>query len=176
MSEIDSGVLDRVQRGKKVSVGKEEIMSILPHRGRMLLLDRVVITSQTAIGEFLVTEEVCKGHAVTGGELIFRGVDIEEMSAQLLGVLWGVQHPDFTNKTGLLREIGRSKFFGGPVFVGDLLIVEIGRGNIKERILGGPEPDRISIALVAKEFSARVRKDKRATVEFIKLIIGSPKA
>ncbi len=176
MSEIDSDVLGRIQRGKKVTIGKEGIMSILPHRDRMLLLDQVTITSQTATGEFLVTEDVCKGHAVAGGELIFRGVDIAEMSAQLLGVTWGVQHPDFTSKVGLLREIGRLKFFGGPVFVGDLLIVKIERKNIRERILGGPEPDSISIALVAKEFSVRVKKDRRAVIELIKLIIVSPKA
>ncbi len=176
MGKTDTDVLERIKRGRKVTIEKEGIMTILPHRDRMLLLDRVIITSKTATGEFLVTEDGCEGHAIAGGKLIFRGVDIEEMSAQLLGVTWGVQHPDFTDKVGLLREIGRSKFFGGPVFVGDLLTVEIERKNIKERILGGPEKESISIALVAKEFSARVKKDRKAVVEFIKLIIVSPEA
>jgi len=176
MREIDSDVLDRIQRGKKVTVGKEDIMLILPHRDRMLLLDRVTVTSQTATGEFLVTEDVCKGHAVAGGKLIFRCVDIGEMAAQLLGVTWGVQHPDFTSKVGFLIGIGRSKFFGDPVFVGDLLSIKIERKNIKERILDGPEPDRMSIVLVAKGFSAKVRKKEIATVEFIKLVIKSLKA
>ena len=172
MKKFDIEIPEWIRRGKKVTVEKEDIMEILPHRDRMLLLDRVIITPQTIAGEFLVTEDVCRGHAVVGDKLLFRGVDIEEMSAQLLGASWGIQHPDFTNMVGLLREIGRSKFYG-PIFVDDLLIVEIKRGNIKERILGGPEPDFMSIALTAKEFLARVKKEKKAVIESVKLVISS---
>lgn len=172
MNQLTSETLERVERGKKVTLRKEEIMSILPHRGRMLLLDEVEVTSQKATGTLLVTEDFCKGHAVTGERLVFRGVDMEEMAAQLLGVVWGVQHPKFTKRAGLLRGIGRSKFFGGPVFVGDTLIVEIERRNIRDRVVGGPEPERMSVTVVAKDFLVRVKKENKATIEHIKLVIA----
>lgn len=176
MERIADDILGRIKRGKKVAVSREDIMLILPHRGRMLLLDRVIIAPQVATGEFLVTEEVCKGHAVAGERLIFRGVDIVEMAAQLLGVTWGIQHPDFINRAGILRETGKAKFFGGLVFVGDLLIIEIKRRNIRERILGGPELESMSVVLVAKDFSARVKKEKKAVIETIKLAVVPSKA
>jgi len=36
------------------------IESILPHRGRALMLDRAEVGEDTAIGYFVVTEEICE--------------------------------------------------------------------------------------------------------------------
>lgn len=71
---------------KEVVIGKDEIMKILPHRGRMLLLDRVRFLDGKAIGEFLVTEEVCEGHIIAGMS-VMKGSDFCDMAAQLLGVM-----------------------------------------------------------------------------------------
>jgi len=73
-------------REEKIIIGKKDILSILPHRDRMLLLDEVTITDERVIGRFEVTEDVCQGHEFDG-RLIFRGVDIVEMAALTFGRL-----------------------------------------------------------------------------------------
>ena len=164
-------MIDALRKPKPVIVEKEEIMTFLPHRGRMLLLDRVIITDSKATGEFLITEEVCEGHAVVEEKSVFRGVDILEISAQLLGVVWGIRHPSFkTKKRGLLRGFGNSKFYN-LVCAGDLLKVEMDPRKIRDRILGGPEEDKLIINLMGKDFLAMVEKDKKATIESVRLAI-----
>ena len=71
--EAITRVLDRTLR-------REEIDKLLPHRGRMRLLDKVETTAERIIGEFTVTKEVCEGHNVFGGSSVFRGSDLYDMA------------------------------------------------------------------------------------------------
>jgi len=71
---------------KEIIFEKEEIEKILPHRGRMLLLDRVRFSDGKAVGEFLVTDEVCEGHVIAGVP-VMKGSDLCDMAAQLLGIM-----------------------------------------------------------------------------------------
>lgn len=108
---------------EKIIIGKGEIMSILPHRGKFLLLDRVVITPEKIIGEFKVPREVC--HEVWG-KAIFRGVDYPEMAAQVLGI-WIAQqakrYPVFNEKIAPLRKASFMSI--APSFPEDLLRIEM---------------------------------------------------
>ena len=105
-------------------LGRKEIEAILPHRGRMLLLDRVVIGTERIIGEFTVTREVCEGHAVWDGELVLKGSDLLDMSAQLLAVFLASQCPQFLGRTCRLREYGGSKF-KAPIRPSEKIIIEV---------------------------------------------------
>ncbi|MBU4274518.1 hypothetical protein KKE19_01755 [Patescibacteria group bacterium] len=113
---------------KEIIVDKEEIMTILFHRGRMLLLDKVIIMENKVVGEFLVTAEVCEGHEPIPGMPVMRGVEIPEMAFQLLGVLIS-KHPEMSplliNKAFAAREIALVKF-NGFIVPGDVLTLESG--------------------------------------------------
>ncbi len=158
---------------KKVTVNKDGIMRILPHRGTVLLLDEVVISREAIRGQLLIRDEFCIGHAVFDGSLVFRGVDIPEMAAQLLGVSWAHQHPEFQNRIGFLREIGGAKFHK-PIIPGELLIVEIDPAKIRQKVLGGPELEKMLITVTARDISARVKKERKATIASVKLAIIPP--
>ncbi len=128
---------------KEVVIEKEEIMQILPHRGRMLLLDRVVITEDKIFGEFTVTEEVCEGHKVWDNRLVLRGVELPEMAFQLLGVFVAKDTeivasvlpkdsgaevvPTIVDKICVARECQRA-VFSSPIFPGDKVVAEMGVG------------------------------------------------
>jgi 3-hydroxymyristoyl/3-hydroxydecanoyl-(acyl carrier protein) dehydratase len=159
-----------LSRRKALVVRKEEIAKILPHRGRMLLLDKLTIAGGRVTGEFTVTEDVCEGHAVLGNSMVFRGVDILEMTAQILGVYWGIQHPEFVDKKGMLRGFGGSKFHK-PVFIGDQLRVEVLSSKIIDRILGGPEKEKMIIRVTGQDFTARVGRERRATIKAVELAL-----
>lgn len=73
--------------GRLAVVSEEEIMKILFHRGRMLLLDQVTIAAGKAVGELTVAPFICEGHAPMPNMPLMRGVDIVEMAFQLLGVI-----------------------------------------------------------------------------------------
>lgn len=115
-----------IWNGEKVVISKEEILNILFHRGRMLLLDSVTIDCGKAIGDFVVSREVCDGHEPSPGIHVFRGVDIIEMAFQLLGVIV-YRNPglDVAPKGMIFvaREVVSSKF-NKPVFAGDHLVIE----------------------------------------------------
>jgi len=158
---------------KKVTIGRDEIMTILPHRGTMLLLDEAVISREVIRGQLLIGDEFCIGHAVFDGRLVFRGVDVPEMAAQLLGVSWAHQHPEFQNRIGFLREVKGAKFHG-PITPGELLIIEMDPAKIRQKVLGGPEPDKMLITVAARDISAKVKKEKKATIASVKLAIIPP--
>jgi 3-hydroxymyristoyl/3-hydroxydecanoyl-(acyl carrier protein) dehydratase len=161
---------EALRNRRRIVVSGEDIKTILPHRGRMLLLDQVTITDGRVFGEFDVTEAVCEGHAVLGKQLVFRGVDILEMAAQLLGVYWGIQHPEFVDKKGMLRGFGGSKFHK-QVFVGDRLTIEVSPLKIIDRVLGGPEKEKMLIRVTGQDFLARVGKERKATIQTIELVL-----
>lgn len=90
------------------TIEKQEIEEILFHRGRMLLLDRVVVADGKAVGEFNVTNEVCEGHVPVVGQPVMKGSDLFDMAAQLLGV-WASQFPELHGLPCKLREYGGMK-------------------------------------------------------------------
>lgn len=166
--------------GEKLVIGKERIISILPHRGRMLLLDEIVITDNKVMGRFEITEEVCQGHKFND-QLVFRGVDIIEMAAQVLGV-WLAQHPESEGKIAFFRRLlGDVKFFG-MIIPSNVLIIEIpvkkeneeakeegDMGNPRIEISG--RPDRLIEKAVAENIIAKVDKDLKASIAGIELSI-----
>ena len=167
--EMAKGIIETI-RGKKEAaiVEKEQIESMLPHRGRMLLLDKVHISADEVRGIFTVTKEVCEDHAVLGETLVFRGVDTVEMAAQTVGVSWGVQHPDFLEKKGMLRRVDRVKF-SKPVFVGDSIEVAVKASKIRDVVLGGPEPEKIIVKVIAQSIEVFVGKERKAVIGEIEL-------
>lgn len=169
LREMARGIIEIIGGKKEVAiVGKEQIEGMLPHRGKMLLLSEVAITSEEVKGKFAVTQEVCEGHAVLGDRLVFRGVDVIEMAAQTVGVSWGIQHPDFLGKSGMLRRVDGVKF-SKPIFVGDSVEVAISAQKIRDRVLGGPEAEKIMIKVIARDIEVFVGKERKATVGEIEL-------
>jgi len=81
-----------LKKAPRIEISELEIEEILPHRDRMLLLNRVIITEKEIVGTFNITEEVCEGHAFKGNK-VFKGSDLLDMAAQLLGV-WSAQYED----------------------------------------------------------------------------------
>lgn len=169
-------------REKKI-IDKEEVMSILPHRGRFLFLDRVIITAEKIIGEFTVTEEVC--HEIWG-KLVFRGVDYLEMAAQLLGI-WlaqqATQHPNLNRKLVYLRKASFKCI--NPAFPGDLLRIEIfvregseeEEGNPRIESIGSEDrPGRLRQQVICVNAEVWVNDKKKAVIYFVELsIVDAPK-
>jgi len=153
---------------KKITIKKRKIRHILPHRGRMLLLDEVMITPEKVIGKFKVTKKVCKGHAVFGGNLVFKGSDILDMSAQLLGV-WAA-HLLTIKKDALVRVYGGVSYgwsrFKKPIYPGETLNIEINTHDISSEILKGGK----IMVVRGKNFSAQVNGEIRAEVKSVELV------
>jgi len=161
----------------KIVLEKKEIEDILPHRGRMLLLDRVEITKKEIIGEFLITKGVCEGHAIDNKE-VFRGVDYLEMTAQLLGI-WLSQHIAEENKMASLRKSSfKCTSFSQP---GDLLRIKMpirqdsedkdGITPRLETLSTDRNPNRIIQQAIALDISVYVGKDKKAEINFVELSV-----
>lgn len=190
----DKTMRDKIKRGfiagvefllkflqkERIVIEKDEIKSILPHRGGKLFLDRVTITAQKIIGEFLVTAEACEGHEI-GGQLMFRGVDYLEMTAQLLGV-WlsqqAAQHPNLNGKLAPLRK-GSFKCIG-PSFPGDHLRIEISviERNEENEEEGSPRIENVGREgrlerskqqAIAVNAAAWVGDRKKAVIYFVEL-------
>ena len=169
IKKVIGGVRNFLRKEKKV-IEKSEIENILPHRGRMLLLDEVSISEKAIVGKFTVSEEVCQGHEFNG-QLIFRGVDIVEMAAQILGV-WAYQHSEFQGKLAFFRSIQGEVKFKDKVGLGDNLIIEIAVGEKNPRIeISGRPPDRLIQRIIGERFTAFVDKKRKAEISGIELII-----
>jgi 3-hydroxymyristoyl/3-hydroxydecanoyl-(acyl carrier protein) dehydratase len=115
-------------------LNKDLICEILPHRGRALLLDEVEKNTDSLAGYFLVTFEVCEGHSVFNGQKIIRGVDLIEMSAQLLGIgAWFLlKEKGLTVGKTLLRRFGECRFIQ-PVFPGQRVTSTVQLKNLEVR-------------------------------------------
>lgn len=165
-----------------IIIDKEEIMSILPHRGDKLLLDKVTITTDKVIGEFKVTEEVCRGHEI-GGQPLFRGVDYPEMAAQILGI-WvaqqATQHPYLHGKIAPLRKASFMSITSS--FPGDLLRIEMPIKELEgEKEEGSPRIERVGredrpsgqqrYQAIGLNISVWVDDMKKAIVYFVELNI-----
>lgn len=154
--------------GNKI-VGKPGIESILPHRGRMLLLDNIDITEKRVLGGFRVTDEVCEGHRVLDGKEILKGSDLFDMAAQLLVVSWVVEQPELQGKIYLPRKYEGVKF-RKPIFPGELLVLEIKIEDVRAEILKKEEGGDV-IFLTGERFLAKVDKETRAEVSGVYLAI-----
>jgi len=152
---------------KRVVLRKSRIKLILPHRGRMLLLDKVTIFPEKIIGEFLVTKKTCKGHAVLGDKLVLRGSDLLDMAAQLLGV-WVGQNSDFFGRICMVREYGGAKF-KNPILPDEKLIIEIDSNNIKEEVLGKDSLE--TVIITGENFLIRTEKETKAQINSVKLVV-----
>jgi len=166
---IITGVLHFLKKTEERIVDKKQIEQILPHKGRMLLLDRVIITEEKIIGEFKVTEEVCEGHPVLEeGKTALKGSDLLDMSAQLLGI-WVAQ--GFGHKLGkkVVREYGGAKF-RKPICPGENLILEIATNRVLADDVRG---DGKLIIVKGDGFLARVGEEEtgRAKVYSVELVL-----
>jgi 3-hydroxyacyl-[acyl-carrier-protein] dehydratase len=112
----------------------EEILSILPHRYPMLLVDRVVDLvpgkSCRGIKNVTINEPFFQGHYP--GRPIMPGVLIIEAMAQAGAVLL-LSDPDLAGRIPLMGAIEEAKF-KRPVLPGDQLVTDIEvlwvRGNV----------------------------------------------
>jgi len=166
--KVIGGVKNFLRKEKRI-IEKSQIQKILPHSGRMLFLDKVIITDDKISGEFEITKEVCEGHEFNE-QLIFRGVDIIEMAAQVLGI-WLAQHAESKEKIAFFRRVlGEVKFYG-MVVPSDLLVVEIPveEGNPRIEISG--RPDKLLRRAVARDIIAKVGNTNRAVVSGIEFSI-----
>lgn len=168
MKRILQGILNILKGRKEIIIGKEEILEILPHRERMLLLDRVTIGDNKVSGEFEVTEAVCEGHALMGGKPLFRGSDFFDMAAQLLGV-WAAQHQEFAGRIGLVRKYGGARF-RKPVIPHDYLVMEINASNI-EAVSFDREEGRQVVFVRGEKFIASVGNEQKAEIFSVELVV-----
>lgn len=175
-------LLEKLEKKEEgIIIEKEKIMSILPHRGDKLLLDKVIITTDKVIGEFKVTEEVCKGHEFEG-KLVFRGVDIIEMAAQLLGV-WAGQYSEFKGKIAYFKSIVGEVKFIGAIFPFDLVVMklpvekEVGTEEEENpRVESFGRPGRLIQRIIGENFIAMVNGQRKAIISSIGLAVGDIKS
>ena len=151
-------------------LNKAQIMGILPHRGRMLLLDSVSVQPDFARSRFIVTLEVCKGHEVAGGRPLFRGVDMIEMAAQTLGVYWAVKRPELKGRTVLFRSVGKVKFRGW-VSLGQEVQVSIPLREVAERFA-----PKGAAELIGKNIIVGSSGAKKAQIASLTLVLLSNKS
>ncbi len=101
------------------------VMSVLPHRYPMLLIDRVIEMEPkrriVAIKNFTVNEEFFNGHFP--GHPVVPGVLLVEAMAQAGGVLLMHDDPDRERKLLLFMSIDRARF-RRPVVPGDQVRLE----------------------------------------------------
>lgn len=168
IKKVIGGVRNFLKKEERI-IEKPQIQEILPHRNRMLLLDEVIISDKKVIGRFLITGEVCQGHEFNG-QLIFRGVDIIEMSAQLLG-MWAAQHSEFEGKLAFFKSISGEVKFKGMVVPSDNLSVEIPVDEENPRIEISGRPGRLIQRIIGENFVAKVDKNSKATISRLELII-----
>ncbi|KKQ76118.1 MAG: hypothetical protein US98_C0049G0009 [Parcubacteria group bacterium GW2011_GWC1_38_6] len=104
---------------------KHKLKSILPHRGPMLLLDSIDIdtTGKFFLGNLKVREEMCENHVI-GNVPILRGVDTQEIAAQLLGVFVYLAFPDLH---GGACKLKKCSFEAGSysIAVGDQISIKL---------------------------------------------------
>ena len=109
----------------------KEIMSLLPHRYPLLLIDRVtdyeINKSISAYKNITINESIFNGHFP--GEPIFPGVMILEAMAQAAGIL-GFKSMGNSDKLYLYAGIDKARF-KAPVVPGDRLDFNV--NYVKER-------------------------------------------
>lgn len=148
---------------EKLEVDIMRIMQILPHRGRMLLLDGAIITGGVISGYFKVDDKVCEGHEVLDGKQVFKGSDFCDMAAQLMGVWAFFASDQFLMKLGGVATRYEQAEFKRPTVPNEMLIMEIKSEDLEAMIVENNRGKRV-IYLTGMDFVARVGDDIRATV------------
>jgi len=153
-----------------ISLYREEIEGILPHRGKMLFLDQVMIEKGVVFGEFTFSDENCEGHELMPSMKIVRGVDVVEMAFQLLGVFCS-QNPALVEKSEgkiyAARGI-RGAVFNGLIKPGDKVVLEMST-EINIQNLSG------IIIINSGRIVARVADKRKCTIASIKIVAFDPR-
>ncbi len=105
-------------------LGQEDIKQLIPHRGRWLLLDKIVeIQEKSIVAIKTFTEEECEGHPFN----TVPGLFICEAMAQAAAILVFYHHPHLRNKNFFLVGIkGKEGLrFLSPVRPGERITLEI---------------------------------------------------
>lgn len=117
----------------KLTLDKEEIKKVIPHREPFLLIDKVVITEEekSAVGYKNVTgeEDFFKGHFPDNP--IMPGVLVVEAMAQTACVLY-LFRPDLRGKFAYFMSIDKTKF-RKPVLPGNILELRVEVLKARER-------------------------------------------
>lgn len=149
-----------------LTIEKDFVARILPHRGPALLLDRVVITPQKVVGFFTVTLEVCAGHEI-GGTAVFRAVYLPEMANQLLGVWFASQHPELIGAGRILFASSGSYKAIKFIQAGETIAMEVDyadlMGDVRTRHQG------TLTKVTGKRYSAMVNGELRGIVDCVEL-------
>lgn len=129
-------------------VSKDEIESLLPHRGRALLLDTIELINGGAVGYLTVCEEHCEGHFP--GFPIMRGVDRLEMIAQTLLAIVALRDPDLSkNHVCYLAGFEKARF-PNPAVLGDLVHSEVEVVRKSRRLIIGNGKAYVGDKIVAE--------------------------
>jgi len=166
---------------KKVKTfGKGEIQFVLPtHQGMLLLLEKVTIyPNSVIIGELPITQERCFAFWLKKrDEMIFRGIDLIEMAAQLLGV-WGFQFREIfkeKKREFLLAALGGAKF-NKVIKIGEIVSIEIllDKIDVREKEIKDGEGRKIGRQFIirGREFVVKVGHEVRGKV--FNVILMSP--
>ena len=157
-----------------VVVEQDEIARILFHKGRMRMLDQVIIDDGIAVGEFVVPDTHCEGHEPMPGMPVLRGSDIADMAYQLLGVIVAKLAPkcpelavDLEGKRFFANEITGVKFRGFTV-PGERLVLQTSPNFYVNKAVG-------TIMIESNPMLAQVGGKKRAEVSPVIIVAFDPK-
>lgn len=148
---------------RKRTVSLLEIKKILPHRGRMLLLQEVVFKPELVCGCFRVSKEACAGHAVLSRRLVFKGSDYCDMAAQVLGVWAFHATKTLSLKKGCVATNYGETALIKPTRPGEVLLMEIKPEDMEMVIIENGQGRRL-IRLTGMGFVAKVGNEVKATV------------
>ena len=165
-AKLSAGKISIVVEEETLTVEKDFILRVLPHRGRMLLLDRVMITPNKVTGFFTVTKEVCAGHAI-GDVAVFRGVELPEMANQLLGIWYATQHPELIGAGKVLFARTGDYKASGFIQPGDLVRIEADYADLSGSVVTNRRGTFMS--LTGKNFTVKVGNKLRGSVSLIEL-------
>lgn len=153
-------------------INKGELKKIIFHRGRMLLLDEVIIGPERIIGKLFVRKKFCKGHCIPGQGLVMKGSDLLDMAAQIVAIAIASmpQYSHLKGKKGFAREYGLSRF-KKTILPGETILMELSTDQIFIET-----PSKSICFVMGKKFSIRNisdKKEKKATIDWVKIAIIS---